>query len=398
MVHYPILLAIILALILPLKFMGARIKLLNKNVSLAIGKFRILAGLAFVLLIMNPSVGSAKDISGLTNVFPKITFQLDIQSSSPSGLNALLHSNNLGIDTIKPKKDTVVIKKIKEELKTQLIKTSELLGRIEDPSVTNFHSWRYAFMQSALPIKNQHVYYQNYNVAFNDFYMGVGDNMAIGVGYALPFFAYVNPKISLQLNKKPSLFGHAIAATNTTVFGFFTQSENQKWGNNLQVLYTLGNDFRNATIGLGYLTSSEIDGSSLMTNIGASWAVNSNFYVVGEVWLNNRERNIQGKYMTFEQATTGGWVPAPVINYNEMLKRNTLFTSIQFRLIGLKSRANAWSFGVSSYWEYGDRFERPVFDYEGVETTYTAGPGNKFLFLPSFTYTRKLGNRTVSNL
>jgi len=197
-------------------------------------------------------------------------------------------------DTTKPKKDTVVIKKIKEEIKTQLIKTSELLGKIEDPSVTNFHSWRYAFMQSALPIKNQHVYYQNYNVAFNDFYMGVGDNVAIGVGYALPFFAYINPKVSLQLNKKPSLFGHAIAASNTTGFGFFTQSENQKWGNNMQLLYTLGNDFRNATIGLGYLSSSEIDGSSLMTNIGGSWAVNSNFYVVGEVWLNNRERNLKG--------------------------------------------------------------------------------------------------------
>ena len=42
-------------------------------------------------------------------------------------------------DTTRPKKDTVVIKKIKEEIKTQLIKTSELLGKIEDPSVTNFH-------------------------------------------------------------------------------------------------------------------------------------------------------------------------------------------------------------------------------------------------------------------
>ena len=378
--------------------MGVHRNLLKKYFGFAMWKFRFFTAALILLSTVNPSEGVAKEISGLSSAFSKFYTSRDGRIPYPCGLNGLQYSNNIGLDTVKPKKDTIVIKKIKEELKTQLIKTSELLGRIEDPSITNFHSWRYAFMQSALPIKNQHVYYQNYNVAFNDFYMGVGENMAIGVGYALPFFAYINPKISLQLNKKPSLFGHAIAATNTTVFGFFTQSENQKWGNNLQVLYTLGNDFRNATIGLGYLTSSEIDGSSLMTNIGASWAVNSNFYVVGEVWLNNRDRNVQGKYMTFEQAVTGEWVPAPVVNYNEMLKRNTLFTSIQFRLIGLKSRANAWSFGVSSYWEYGDRFERPVFDYLGVETTYTAGPGNKFLFLPSFTYTRKLGNRTVSTL
>ncbi len=301
-------------------------------------------------------------------------------------------------DTLKPKKDSVVIKKIKEEIKTQLIKTSELLGKIEDPSVTNFHSWRYAFMQSALPIKNQHVYYQNYNVAFNDFYMGIKENVSLGVGYALPFFAYVNPKLSLPLNQTPAMFGHAIAVSNTTVFGFFTQSDSRKWGNNMQLLYTLGNDFRNATLGLGYLTSSEIDGSSLMTSIGGSWAVNSNFYVVGEVWLNNRERNVSGKYLTFEQDVNGTWLAAPPVSYNQMLKRNTLFTSIQFRLIGLKSRANAWSFGVSSYWEYGDKFEQPVYDYLGIESVYTDGPANKFLFLPSFTYTRKLGNRTVSGL
>lgn len=313
---------------------------------------------------------------------------------SPNTSNGLV----LKQDTTKPKKDSVVIKKIKEEIKTQLIKTSELLGKIEDPSVTNFHSWRYAFMQSALPIKQQHVYYQNYNVAFNDFYMGIKENISLGLGYALPFFAYVNPKISLPLNQTPSLFGHAIAVSNTTVFGFFTQSDSRKWGNNMQLLYTLGNDFRNATLGLGYLTSSEIDGSSLMTSIGGSWAVNSNFYVVGEVWLNNRERNVSGKYLTFEQDVNGTWLAAPPVSYNQMLKRNTLFTSIQFRLIGLKSRANAWSFGVSSYWEYGDKFEQPVFDYLGVEGVYKDGPGNKFLFLPSFTYTRKLGNRTVSGL
>jgi hypothetical protein len=297
--------------------MGVNSKLLDRKHILALRKYPILAAVTSLLSMLNPMTGYAIEIPAATHdtFLPNKSLIFSQASGLVKEYNRF-DINGLGIDTLKPKKDTVVIKKIKEELKTQLIKTSELLGRIEDPSVTNFHSWRYAFMQSALPIKNQHVYYQNYNVAFNDFYMGIGDNVAIGVGYALPFFAYVNPKLSLPLNKKPSLFGHTIAATNTTVFGFFTQSDNRKWGNNLQLLYTLGNDFRNATIGLGYLTSSEIDGSSLMTNIGASWAVNSNFYVVGEVWLNNRERNIQGKYMTFEQAATGEWVPAPVVNYN----------------------------------------------------------------------------------
>lgn len=313
---------------------------------------------------------------------------MSVSAQSVEGIN----------DTTKIRKDSIALQKIKEELKTQWTKTSELLGKIQDPSATNYHSWRYAFAQSALPIKNQHVYYQNYNLAFNDFYMGIGDNVSLGLGYALPFFAYVNPKLSIPINKNPTLFGHAIAISNTTVFGFFTQSENRKWGNNMQLMYTLGNDFRNATVGLGYLTSSEIDGSSLLTTLAGSWAVNSNFYVVGEVWLNNRERNIKGNYLTFVQDASGNWVSAPPVNYNELLKRNTLFTSIQFRLIGLKSRANAWSFGVSSYWEYGDKFERPVYDYMGIETAYTDGPGNKFLFLPSFTYTRKLGNRTAPNL
>ncbi len=274
-------------------------------------------------------------------------------------------------------------------LKNTIQQTSELF-RLEDPNVDNLHAWRYTILQSALPIKNKLAFYQNYNLAANDFYFGLNNDFSVGVGYALPYFAYVNPKFSFALNKIPRRYGHAIAVSNMSVIGFFTGLDHRTWANNMQLLYTLGNDYRNFTVGLGTTSSSELDGASLITSLGGLWAVNADFYISGELWANSRTRDVKGIYLPFEQDLNGNWVEGTNVNIARKLNRKTLYTAIQFRLLGQKNRANAWSFGVSSYWESGDVVEENYTGAAGTEKVFTVGPKNRFIFIPSFTYTRCL--------
>jgi hypothetical protein len=230
----------------------------------------------------------------------------------------------------------------------------------------------------------------------NDIQVGITDNFGIGIGYAFPLFMYVTPKYSMPLRKN-----HTVAVGDIAAFSVFTKASNTMWLNTLYGMYTLGSTKNNISLGLGILQSSDLDGNHAVTNLSGMYSITPNFYFVGEAWFNNRVRQFTSSYTDYVyDATKMDYSPVtkPV---NEKLNRSTLFTSLQFRIIGHKQRTTAWSFGVSSYWERGDQYAYnatvPVWDKTPGQVSYenqsfVIGPTNKFYFIPSFTYVKKIGD------
>ena len=260
----------------------------------------------------------------------------------------------------------------------------------------NHHSSRYIFAPSAYPIRKGSFYYQNYDLLLNDIQVGITDNFGMGIGYAFPLFMYVTPKYSMPLRKN-----HTVAVGDIAAFSVFTKASNTMWLNTLYGMYTLGSTKNNISLGLGILQSSDLDGNHAVTNLSGMYSITPNFYFVGEAWFNNRVRQFTSSYTDYVyDATKMDYSPVtkPV---NEKLNRSTLFTSLQFRIIGHKQRTTAWSFGVSSYWERGDQYAYnatvPVWDKTPGQVSYenqsfVMGPTNKFYFIPSFTYVKKIGD------
>ena len=260
----------------------------------------------------------------------------------------------------------------------------------------NHHSSRYIFAPSAYPIRKGSFYYQNYDLLLNDIQVGITDNFGIGIGYAFPLFMYVTPKYSMPLRKN-----HTVAVGDIATFSVFTKASNTMWLNTLYGMYTLGSTKNNISLGLGILQSSDLDGNHAVTNLSGMYSITPNFYFVGEAWFNNRVRQFTSSYTDYVYDATKMDYVAKNIGVDANLRRSTLFTSLQFRIIGHKQRTTAWSFGVSSYWERGDQYPYnatvPVWDKTPGQVSYenqsfVIGPTNKFYFIPSFTYVKKIGD------
>jgi len=260
----------------------------------------------------------------------------------------------------------------------------------------NHHSSRYIFAPSAYPIRKGSFYYQNYDFLLNDIQVGITDNFGMGIGYAFPLFMYVTPKYSMPLRKN-----HTLAVGDIAAFSVFTKASNTMWLNTLYGMYTLGSTKNNISLGLGILQSSDLDGNHAVTNLSGMYSITPNFYFVGEAWFNNRVRQFTSSYTDYVYDATKMDYVAKNIGVDANLRRSTLFTSLQFRIIGHKQRTTAWSFGVSSYWERGDQYPYnatvPVWDKTPGQVSYenqsfVMGPTNKFYFIPSFTYVKKIGD------
>lgn len=261
----------------------------------------------------------------------------------------------------------------------------------------NYHNTRHVFTPSAFSLPKGAVYYQNYNALINDINWGITNELSLGIGYAFPLFAYLTPKYSMPIKKN-----HTVAVGDIAAYSVFTGSANRMWLNTLYGMYTLGSTQNNVSLGIGLLQSSESDGNLTVTNLSGMYSITPNFYVVGEAWFNNRNRTFISSYNNFIYNDVKMQYDAVTVPVKEDLKRSTLFTSVQFRIIGQKQRTTAWSFGISSYWEHGDRFKYDamvsVLDETTGQSTFenqslVMGPANRFYFIPSFTYAKKIGNR-----
>jgi hypothetical protein len=309
-------------------------------------------------------------------------------------LNAQKSTQEAGDEEVTSPQDTSKKKLIKIPPIPKIPK--KVLSAADSIAQINHHSSRYIFAPSAYPISKGSFYYQNYDVLLNDVQMGITDQLGMGVGYAFPLFMYLTPKYSMPLKKN-----HTVAMGDIAGFSVFTGADNMLWLNTFYGMYTLGSPQNNISVGLGMLQSSELDGNHAVTNLSGMYSITPNFYFVGEAWFNNRTRDFVSSYDNYKYDDMKMAYVPETIPVNEKFNRSTLFTSIQFRIIGHKQRTTAWSFGISSYWERGDRYAYdatvPVWDKTPGQVTYESqsfvmGPTNKFYFIPSFTYVKKIGN------
>ncbi|MFN5384755.1 MAG: hypothetical protein ACK5CZ_08715, partial [Bacteroidota bacterium] len=258
-------------------------------------------------------------------------------------LNAQQSTQEEGEEEIASPKDTSKKKLIKIPPIPKIPK--KVLSAADSIAQINHHSSRYIFAPSAYPISKGSFYYQNYDVLLNDVQMGITDQLGMGVGYAFPLFMYLTPKYSMPLKKN-----HTVAVGDIAGFSVFTGADNMLWLNTFYGMYTLGSPQNNISVGLGMLQSSELDGNHAVTNLSGMYSITPNFYFVGEAWFNNRIRDFVSSYDNYKYDDMKMTYVPESIAVNEKLNRSTLFTSIQFRIIGHKQRTTAWSFGISSYW------------------------------------------------
>ncbi len=315
----------------------------------------------------------------------------------------LINTTNLGAQIQATADDESIEVAQKDSTRKKIVKLppiptipKKVLSYEDSIAQINHHASRYIFAPSAYPINKGSFYYQNYDVLLNDVQMGITDQLGVGIGYAFPLFMYLTPKYSMPIRKN-----HTLAVGDIAGFSVFTGTDNMMWLNTFYGMYTLGSPQNNVSLGLGMLRSSEADGSLAVTNVSGMYSITPNFYFVGEAWFNNRNRKFVSGYDDWQYDDIKMAYAPKTIPVNAMLKRSTLFTSVQFRIIGHKQRTTAWSFGVSSYWEHGDQFtytaNQPVWDANTGQMSYlpqtnTIGPKNIFLFIPSFTYVKKIGD------
>jgi hypothetical protein len=270
----------------------------------------------------------------------------------------------------------------------------------------NHHASRYAFAPSAYPVPKGGFYYQNYNILANDVQVGITENTSLGMGYALPLFAYMTPKTSTALSDKVRVGLGDLAATS-----MFLPSEDAIRLNIAYGSLTYGSTRNNASVSLGYLSSNKLSANSFVLNGGGMYSISPNIYLVGEVWFNQAPLSQSYYASTWLYDANGERLPLldqagnPISgSYQVKASQETfetqqqiLFGSLQFRIIGSGSNTRSWAFGLSFLSLSGEEMSYEYQYQDGYQQTYTVGATNTFLFLPSVTYIKKFGDLSGFN-
>jgi len=270
----------------------------------------------------------------------------------------------------------------------------------------NHHASRYAFAPSAYPVPKGGFYYQNYNVLANDVQIGITENASLGMGYGLPLFAYMTPKISTALSDKVRVGLGDLAATS-----MFLPSEDAIRLNIAYGSLTYGSTRNNASLSLGYLTSNKLATNSFVLNGGGMYSISPNIYLVGEVWFNQAPLSQTYYASTWLYDANGERLPMldqsgnPISGLYQVkksqesfeTKQQILFGSLQFRIIGSGSNTRSWAFGLAFLSLSGEEMSYEYQYEDGYQQTNTVGAANAFLFLPSVTYIKKFGDLSGFN-
>jgi hypothetical protein len=151
-----------------------------------------------------------------------------------------LETKNLGIITLRLSD----IERIEEISPGRIVKSEYWFD--------NPQSTRYLWSPNGYGLKRGEGYYQNILVFFNQFSVGVSDNLTIGGGL-VPLFlfgglstpAWITPKVSIPVNKDKINIG--VGGLLGTVLG-----ESDAGFGVLYGIFTVGNRDKNASLGLGY--------------------------------------------------------------------------------------------------------------------------------------------------
>ena len=177
--------------------------------------------------------------------------------------------------------DLLIFHLEKQNIKSIRSMSSQHIKRGEYIFLNPIYS-RYLFGPSAIPLKKGSGYYQNTMILFNNFHIGITDNVSLGVGTVFPIFGYLSPQVRFSLGKN-----FYIGASGFFGYGIFITREQPNFIGMGHALVTYGNYENNVTFGVGW---GKGEFNNAENNQDNDWdiSVRPQFYVAGMVRTGKR--------------------------------------------------------------------------------------------------------------
>lgn len=245
--------------------------------------------------------------------------------------------------------------------------------------VKSEHDSRYFFAPTALPVKENELYYNSLYFLLHDIQYGVTDRLTIGMGTTIIGFPfYLTAKYSIPIQENSHLAFGDLFMVGTYGSNFL--------GNLAFATYTYGNSHSNFSIGAGHLYFKRGDGSdissSIVGNVSGIVRAGKNFYFLSENYLFN--------FKTTESATRTAQLPDGSWLFESAeyeTRRNIWYGLTGIRFVRKKNELVSWQFGLTHMLFVN---ENPPAPYDSPNWNPDSfNPGTRMIAFPTFSFTRK---------
>lgn len=247
----------------------------------------------------------------------------------------------------------------------------------------NHHSSRYFFSPSSYNLRRGELYFSTLYFATYDLQYGINDKFSIGMGTTIvglnPF--YITPKYSFQIKENHAVAIGSLFFVGTWGLDFF--------GNLGYGTYTYGNQFKNITLGLGYLYVGggdiETKQNKLVVNLSGMARMSDYLYFVSENY-----------FVGFDEEATGYYGTNPSNGEYDYMENFDVHNNIiagmsGFRFITKNRNVGSWQFGLTYVIRMRGWMD-PKYDSDKWFVEYNTGNWNRFI-IPTISYVSKLGKR-----
>ncbi|MBN2485059.1 MAG: hypothetical protein JXB34_03700 [Bacteroidales bacterium] len=256
---------------------------------------------------------------------------------------------------------------------------------IRNGQPTNQHQSRHVFTPTAFNLKKGELYYNTMYLAVHDVQYGLNNHLSIGMGTTVGLFPfYITPKATIYHGNKTALAIGDIMMIGTWGRSFF--------GNVAYGVFTVGDQFRNVSIGAGHLhLSGDVNNTNnkALFNISAMVKLSDYFYFITENYYTWFDEEI---YRDILQWVDDPSNPDPLYGWHEVTdtryytRTNSLvlgFAGIRF----INRNKDIVSYQAGMGYLYVNYGNTPAEFKELWQVSDT------FIAIPMLSYTKKFGNR-----
>jgi len=241
------------------------------------------------------------------------------------------------------------------------------------------HDSRYFFAPSALPLKQNELYYNSLYFLSHDIQYGVTDRLTLGMGttiFGFPF--YLTAKYSIPIQENSHLAFGDLAMFGTYGTNFF--------GNLAFATYTYGNSHNNFSIGAGHLYFRPGDGSeissSIVGNLSGIVQAGNYIYFLTENYLFSFKATESATRTT--QLSDGSWL---FESADYETRRNIWYGLTGIRFVRKSNELMSWQFGLTHMLFVSSEAPAP---YNSPDwNTNSFNSETRMIAFPTFSFTRK---------
>ncbi|MBN1115914.1 MAG: hypothetical protein JXA77_01825 [Bacteroidales bacterium] len=216
-----------------------------------------------------------------------------------------------------PAENVVLQEPEKEKTEIQENKQQEEFADTRLPVTKNQHITRYFFTPTAYSLEEGELYYNTLYFLIHDAQYGISNDFSFGMGTTVIGFPfYFTPKLTVFQNDKM-----AIALGDMMILGTYGT---KFFGNLGYGVVTLGNEFKNFSIGIGSLFLSGEDfprSNKPVVNLASMVRMSDYFYFVSENYYSAFKTAVYGEYWVSDPT---GYEPFgyPELDYNDISEQN----------------------------------------------------------------------------